>query len=280
MTTDRNTEAEAIAELAEAAVAPEYLTPDGGGLLAYGAWPRDWEIRWHDFESVEQRPRRKRGTVQVADTDGLLAYIDLQVGLWDEGTTVLPTVYYQPEQFRAVAVFNGHTEAGPGWGDHQAVLQLQATDEWKAWARADREFYPAPEFGEFIEEWRHTIADPPTADILDLVRSFRATSKVEFRQELVDKSGDRSLEYTQETNAAAGARGELPIPDGFGLMVAPFEGADARPLPARFRYRLNGGRALFGVVLEQPGQVARAAFRAELTRIEEHAPFVLINGQP
>ena len=45
---------------------------------------------------------------------------------------------------------------------------------------------------EFIEEWRHTIANPPTADLLDMVRSFRATTKVTFRQELVEKSGDKA----------------------------------------------------------------------------------------
>ena len=116
-----------IVAWAEAACAPEYIHPDGGGLVAYGAWPRDWEIRWHDFEDVEQRPRRKRGTTTVRDTAGLLAYIDLQEGPWDEGNAPLPTIYYQAQRLdpfvpaRAVAVFNGHTSSGPGWGDHRAV---------------------------------------------------------------------------------------------------------------------------------------------------------------
>lgn len=274
------TEAGTIAELAEAACAPEYIHPDGGGLVAYGAWPRDWEIRWHDFEDVEQRPRRKRGTTTVRDTAGLLAYIDLQEGPWDEGESPLATIYYTPAEFRAVAIFNGHHMGGPGWGDHRCTLQLKSTDEWLAWTKADRSFSTAPEFAEFIEEWRHTIANPPTADLLDMVRSFRATTKVTFRQELVDKSGDKALEYVTETEAKAGATGKLDIPDGFDLLLAPFEGADVRPLRARFRYRLDGGRALFGVVLEQPALVAKAAFEAELDRIREHAPFVLINGQP
>jgi len=33
-------------------------------------------------------------------------------------------------------------------------------------------------------------------------------------------------------------------------------------------------------VLEQPALVAKAAFDAEVTRIGQHAPFVLINGRP
>ena len=113
-----------------------------------------------------------------------------------------------------------------------------------------------------------------------MVRSFRATTKVAFRQEVVDKSGARALEYVEETAATAGSKGQLEIPDGFGLVLAPFVGADIKALPARFRYRLAEGRVSFGVVLEQPAQVAKAAFDAELARIAQHAPFVLINGRP
>ncbi len=267
------TEAGVIAELAAASTTPE-LFDINGRTIQVGAYPGDWRIQIHDAEHLYPAPHRKRGTVHVRDTDGLLAYLDLQVD------DTRPVIYYDPEKFSAVAVLNGHTDAGPGWGDHRAELQLQATPEWQAWAAIDRRFLAATEFAEFIEEWRHTISDPPTADLLDMVRSFRATTKVAFRQEVVDKSGARALEYVEETAATAGSKGQLEIPDGFGLVLAPFVGADAKALPARFRYRLTGSSVSFGVVLEQPAQVAKAAFDAELARIGQHAPFVLINGRP
>ena len=276
------TEAGVIADLAASATTPDVLNINGR-TIQVGAYPGDWRIQIHDAEHLYPTPHRKRGTVHVRDTDGLLAYLDLQMGtLGEHGGTVdrLPVVYYDPEKFSAVAVLNGHTDAGPGWGDHQTELQLRTTDEWRAWTGIDRDFNPAGPFAEFIEEWRHTIADPTTADLLDLVRSFRATTKVTFRQELVDKSGDRALEYVTETEAQAGAKGTLPIPDEFTLALAPFDGAEPRLVRARFRYRLNGGAASFGVVLEQPAPVAKAAFDAEVTRIGQHAPFVLINGRP
>lgn len=271
--TDKTTEASDIADLANAAAASATHVTNGRTVLT-GAYPAGWSIQQLDLEALEATPHRKRGTAQVRDTDGLLAYIDLQ------GVAEQPTIYYSPDDFTALAVFNGHDEAGPGWGDHRCQLTLQATPEWKAWAGIDRQFISAGDFAEFIEEWRHTIADPPTGDLLDMVRSFRATTKVVFRQELVDKSGDRALEYVTETEAQAGAKGQLEIPDGFGLVLPPFAGANPKALPARFRYRLNGGTATFGVVLEQPAQVAKTAFDDELARIAEHAPFVLINGRP
>ncbi len=277
------TEAGVVSHLAAQAASYTSLSINGRTVQT-GAYPPGWTMQAADLEHLDAAPHRKRGTAQVRDTDGLLAYLDLQMGTLDDhgGAAVdrLPVVYYDPEKFSAVAVLNGHTDAGPGWGDHRAELQLQATPEWKAWTGIDRQFLPAGDFAEFIEEWRHTIADPPTGDLLDMVRSFRATTKVAFRQEVVDKSGARALEYVEETAATAGSKGQLEIPDGFGLVLAPFVGADAKALPARFRYRLAEGRVAFGVVLEQPAQVAKAAFDAELARIGQHAPFVLINGRP
>jgi len=276
------TEADAIAQLATVAACYTGLSINGRTVQT-GAYPPGWTMQAADLEHLDATPHRKRGTVHVRDTDGLLAYIDVQMGTIDEhGGAVdrLPVIYYDPDLFRAAAVLNGHTGAGPGWGDHQCQLQLQLTPEWQAWNRIDREFMPANTFAEFIEEWRHTISDPPTADLLDMVRGFRATTKVAFRQEVVDKSGARALEYVEETAATAGSKGQLEIPDGFGLVLAPFVGADPKALPARFRYRLNGGSVSFGVVLEQPAQLAKAAFDAEVTRIGQHAPFVLINGRP
>ncbi len=282
MTDTTNTEAGCVAELAQAAIEPSDITINGRRVLL-AQLPHSWTLQQLDLEHLEAAPHRKRGTVAVHTTQSLLDYLDLQMGtLTEHGGAVdrLPTIWVQPDAFTAVAILNGHTDAGPGWGDHRAELHLRRTPEWNAWVNADKAWFTAAEFAELIEEWRHTISDPPTADLLDMVRHFRATTKVTFRQEVVDKSGDRALEYVTETEATAGPSGKLEIPDGFGLVLAPFEGAEPRALRARFRYRLDGGQARFGVVLEQPALVAKAAFDAEVVRIEQHAPFVVLVGTP
>ncbi|MGL4298573.1 MAG: DUF2303 family protein [Candidatus Neomicrothrix subdominans] len=276
MTTNESTEADAIAELAQSAVAPKNMDT-GGARMLYGAYPPGWQLHQLDLEHYEAEPRRARGTTTLHTAASFLAQLDQQgAAAFD---LPLP-VYLDPKNFRATAVFNDHDASGPGWRDHRAILQLQPTDEWLAWDRADREFLDAQAFAEFVEEWRHTIADPPAADILDMVRSFRATTRVTFRQEVVEKSGDRALEYVEETQAAAGRTGKLELPDGFGLVLAPFDGAEPRPLPARFRYRLSEGTARFGVVLEQPALVAKAAFDAEVERINAHGTYRLMVGRP
>jgi uncharacterized protein YfdQ (DUF2303 family) len=271
-------DAAVIAELATAATEPTVLRISDRDVVV-GQLPDNWSLQHLDLEPFELVPHRKRGTVKVHTTESLLDYIDLQE---EEGDTPLAVIWVQPEAFTAVAVLNGHNSTGPGWGDHRAELKLRPTLEWEAWSKADKNWFRAEELAEFIEEWRHTIAEPPTADLLDMVRNFRATQKVLFRQEIIEKSGDRALEYVTETEATAGPAGRLAIPDEFILVLAPFDGAGLRPIAARFRYRLpsGGGTAHFGVVLDQPAQVARTAFEDEIARIHQHAPFTVLVGTP
>lgn len=272
-TTNIRTEVEAAFELG--GIEPLELIAEH---LHAGVYPAGWRAVSIDTEALQPYPRRKVGTAEFDETASLIAYISQQDGAAD--TMERPTIYVQPRQLRAVAVFDDDLGHLPGWRAHRAVLQLRHTDEWKAWVGINRRFVSGEEFAEFIEEWRHTIADPPSADIVEMVRSFRATQRMSFRDEVTDSSGDRSLEYTTDTTAAAGKAGTLPIPDGFGLVLSPFDGAEARPLPARFRYRLaQGGGAAFGVVLEQPDQVARAAFQQEVDRLEAAGLTVLV-GEP
>lgn len=283
------TEAEAIAQLATAAASPDFITT-GGARVLFGAYPEGWTLQELDLSGFEARPRWAKGTFRLADVDSFLAYIDRQLAVIPGATEItdaealaLPSIYLAPEQLRATAVFDDHTAAGPAWRDHLAVLQLQASPEWQAWNFIDRAFMPADEFAEHIEEWRHTIADPPTADLLDLVRNFRAVKRAVYGRDVVDKDGSVSLEWTEEVTASAGPNrrnGTLEIPEGFGLVMAPFDGAPPVNVPARFRYRVGDGRATFGVVLEQAAKIQRDAFDAEVERIRVHAPFVVMVGTP
>jgi hypothetical protein len=52
------------------------------------------------------------------------------------------------------------------------------------------------------------------------------------------------------------------------------------PLPARFRYRISDGKASFGVVLEQPALVAKAAWQVEVDKIDAHGDYRLMVGRP
>lgn len=268
MTTVESADIDALAEIAQMAVRPHDLIE---GIVVGGVYPCGWEQQVWSLEQYGDNPLRKRGTARFGDTASLITY-------WNDQDE--PARFYcTPDAFSVTAVFNDHNGSEPGWRDFTAVLKLEPTAEWLAWKQIDRTYLTAIKLAEFVEEWRHTIAEPPAADILELVRNFRATKKVTFRDEIVEKSGDRALEWVTETDARVG-RGQLPVPDFFTLVLAPFDGADEQPITANFRYRLDDGQALFALALEQPDKFARDAFTVEVDKIKTETGHAVLVGSP
>ena len=87
-----------------------------------------------------------------------------------------------------------------------------------------------------------------------------------------------TLEYVTETEAHG--KGELAVPDHLTLILVPLEGAEPVQITARFRYRLNDGRATFGVVLDQPDKVVRDSFAAEVETIADDLGVTVMRGRP
>lgn len=265
------TDGEIIRDLTTAATEMQFVAnADGDERVAVlrvdPAGMKTWNL-----EEFAARPWRKRGTAQFDDPESFANYVGSQaepdLGLYANHDTTTIT-----------AVFQDHTAAGPGWRDFTAIYRAKLTAEWLAWSSMHKAFTNATELAEFIEEWRHTIAEPSMADLLDLVRHFRATKKVTFRDEIIDRSGDRSLEYVTETEAAG--KGELPIPDHLTLILEPIVGVEKVWLTARFRYRLNNGQATFGFVLEQPDKILREAFDESVGYVTSELEWPVWLGRP
>lgn len=216
-----------------------------------------------DLDRYSATPDRHRGTAKLRDPKSFLAYVAQITSDTDWEHQV--GYYGDPDTLKVVAVFNDHGGL-PGWRDFRAELTFERTPEWLAWTKADKQFGSASAFAEHVEDWRHTILEPDAAAIVDMVRSFKATRTVSFRDEIVDRSGDRAIEWVQETQAGT-TKGSLEIPDSFTLQLAPFIGAEQTELVARFRYRLDDGQATFGVSLEQPDKLIRDAFENEVLEL-------------
>lgn len=82
------------------------------------------------------------------------------------------------------------------------------------------------------------------------------------------KSGETQISYRENTEAKAGAKGALAIPDTFELALQPFEGGDGYMVGARFRYRINGTDLHLGYRLTRPRDVLRDAFSAIVAKVE------------
>lgn len=246
------TEAEAIIDAAQQAVAP---TPVDPGIDFYLVNLGD---RAAVIDVVEARakyadhPPRATGHPKVYTAEAFQTYVDrhrtddLEVWSDDRSGTV-------------TAVFDSHASR-PGWGQHRLTLQFRQTPDWQVWEQTSGKMMRQDTFAEFIEDHIENIVDPPAADMLELAQSFQAHANVVFESSKFLDSGHRELEYREQVEAKAGRRGQLAIPTEFRVALQPYVGLEMYGVKARFRYRINDGVLTLGYKLDRPDNILRTAF--------------------
>lgn len=231
-----------------------YLLPDGTPCV----------LDLHRYvDPLQSGPRRKTGKYTVTHPDDFAGYLDKH-GIPDT------EVWADIDSGTIRAVINAHDGSsrtmdggdGAGWEDHTVTLRLRHTDDWKAWVGSDKKMVSQVEFAEFLEQQAPNVVSPTAADMLELAQTFRANTKVNFESSRRIKSGETQLTYREETEATAGRKGDLAIPDAIQIGVQVYEGGTAYSMRARFRYRIVDGSLLLGYVLERPREVLRDAFGA------------------
>jgi uncharacterized protein YfdQ (DUF2303 family) len=264
-----HTDSDALIGVAMDAAMPQ---PVERGELVVARDPRGVVL---DLERYADTPRRKRGSVLLDDTAALIAYVNKHEE--DTGTELFASI----DEGRIWAVLNGHGNTTTGWGDHRAVLKLRPTPAWLRWTEyRNGHLMAQTAFAEHIEESLPEIVEPPAADMLELAQSFQAQTSVSFRSARRLTSGETQLRYEEQTDAKAGAQGELTIPQTFTLALVPWEGCDAYRLTARLRYRIGGGNLQLGYVLDRPEDVKRAAFADITATLAEETGYTPMAGSP
>jgi len=271
---------QAIIDTATLAADPSPLDPANRfytALVPHGARLDVVDLEKH-LEAFRDRPRRKTGTVQVHDAPAFIAYMTKHALGESE-------VWADIANQQLVAIINANqtsdlAEGAAGWGDHRAQLALRKTPAWTAWAKYDKQFLSQTTFAEHVEERLPDFATPSGADMLELAQSFKAATKVAFESSRRLKSGETTLEYREVTEATAGKKGDITIPDVFTLGIAPFDGTQGYKVNARFRYRISDGTLSLGYVLERPEDILRAAFDDIVTAVDGGITASIWHGTP
>lgn len=227
-------------------------------------------------DEFRDQPRRKTGTVTVADVPSFLAF-------YTKHASPDAEVFADRVRGTVTAILDAHTGHGgvPQWQGHRVVLQLKHTDAFQAWAAVNGKLMSQTAFAEFIEDRRADIREPSAADVLELAQTFQATTKVDFKSSSILKSGQRQLSYVESIDAKAGHRGEMAVPDHLQLAVAVYEGATvADAVTARLRFRIVDGRLQLAVVLDQLADVVRAAFEGVIAEVQAGVPVPVLRGTP
>lgn len=233
-------------------------------------------------DETRERPRRKAGTVTVQDAPSFVGYVGkhalADTEVWADITT---TAVVAVLNAHGAATTDGDLEGLAGHGDHRAILRVRETPAWRAWLAYDGKMLGQVAFAEHVEDRLVDIVEPSGAEMLELAQTFSAKRTVEFDASKRVKSGETTLSYREtETEAKAGKRGEVAIPDEFVVALTPFEGGPAFRVKARLRYRITDDGLRLGYKLDRPDDVKRSAFSEIVQEIAGGIDAPVWNGTP
>ena len=240
--------------------------PDGGGI--YTVVPAGYKLE--DLERFLLAPVRQRGDVTCETVDAL---IDYYKRFCDEEASL---VFARCEDFHVVGVLDWHKPGDKaGFGEHRVVYEAPRSDEWKIWTEADGTAMSQFDFATFIEDNVKDIREPAGADVLEVARNLEAKKRVDFKSGIRLADGQRQFTYKEEINGTT-RDGQMEVPEQFILGIPVFRGGVLYRVTARLRYRIESGNLRLWYDLLNPHVVARDAFAAIVTKVDEAVPTAVL----
>lgn len=135
--------------------------------------------------------------------------------------------------------------------NHIANFFVEKTTEFKKIEECSGKKFTQTEFALLLEDIMPHIAEPVAAELYEIVQTLSANTKVDFKSGIRTNNGEVTLTYNETIEATAGREGKLTIPEVIKFGVQVHRGGNAYLLPARFRYRINGGNISFWYDLDQ-----------------------------
>lgn len=245
---------------AVASRAPSHQTPDGGFLVLV---PEGF--RAERVAPLETPMPRIKQSVVMHDKDSFVAYVQRYQS---DRTRIFAEPGFLTQGGAAVvtAVLDYHAPGSPDRCQHVAVYMPRYSDQWKRWQSACAKPFAQGEFAEFIEEVRSDIVEPEAARLLDIVRTFKASKRVEFDSVTYQPNGDVTLNYDEKTQQR-GTSGALPEKMKVGIPVY-FRG-EAYAVSVFVRYRVGSGAVQFQLKLDRADIIEDEAFNKLAEQIGE-----------
>lgn len=206
-------------------------------------------------QQLDPHPDRRRGTTQHESAASLARYVTEH---HDQTATTVWVHVPDGTRGEIVAVLDDHEGGGAGWGEHRAVLPLTTSTEWRYWLGSNNRLLGHVEFAEHLEGGIGEIAEPPAAELLDLIRTIQFTRDVDFVSS-AQEGGLINVSFRENEDAKTTNRGDLPIPKAFVLRLPIFPGSAAIEVKVRVRYRMPGGTLQVGYAIDRPESIIEFA---------------------
>lgn len=238
-------------------------------------------FRLQNLKEFLPPPDRVKQQVELLSVAALLAYItrymtDDTVIFANETQAKYETVF----DYHTASVSNGAGEPERRDGENIAVYACPKSDPWTIWTTASGKMMTQVEFATFIETNLREVVEPNPTDFLQLCLQLSVHKAAEFESELDLGNGQVRFRYQEDIRGSAGNKraGDIDIPKNLGLQMPVFVDGAVFGVPARFKYRMDGGKLAMGYELIRPREIFEAAVKRVTTEILSGTEAPLFQG--
>lgn len=230
--------------------------------------------RIEGIESYLRYPTRKTGTPIFTRADSFVAYVN------DQKTPASRLYVVSPTSVRAI--LDHHVAGGDqaGWGQHVAVFSLTQTPEWTTWKGSNQKQMDQRTFAQFIDDNSEDISGMTGASLLELIRTLKASQKLEITGEVDEKNDVTGTSFTLAAVTKAGVKDGVELPGEFALAISPYEGGEKIGVRVRLRIEIKAPRFTLSYDLVKIQKVEREALEAIVAGVSKAVEMEAWFGTP
>lgn len=232
--------------------------------------------------------------IGTGTTTTLASFIELTNRHKNEGSAVFAKTSWPDPSLTAVIDYHG-AGAAARWGRHRIRYAFPITDEFKVWIEKNGKPMEQADFAAFLEDhaaelsaaygpeiaeyeslFKEKFATP--ADLIALSRNLEihVGAKVKRAERL--QTGERTVEFVEEHLNAKGE--QVDIPGIFMVSVPAFVDGENVRIPARLRYRVQGGSIVWFYQLYRWQHWLRDQVKNDLDTVKQKTDLPTFEGSP
>jgi uncharacterized protein YfdQ (DUF2303 family) len=157
----------------------------------------------------------------------------------------------------------------PDYCAHIATFKPRYSDEWKTWEGVCAEPVDQRELAEFIEENRKDIVTPDAAVLMDIIRTFKASKKVEFDSVTYTNDGSVQIGYSEEVQQRQNVGGMTKVPEKIKVGIPVYFRDEIYGMELFVRFRVAPGKVIFDLKRDRADVIENDAFKRLLALIAD-----------
>lgn len=151
------------------------------------------------------------------------------------------------------------TSCNPLPRTHSCTLSMKPTEDYSKWCSAHRKWISQAEFAELLQDLRHTVIEPSSADLIEVATKLMLTKNCVVGGSIDLTSSSFSINFAEDVERKIKGS-KLTVPNRFFISVQPWYGTDNADLEVELRTSDSGGRVQFMLVIQNKDTLERSAF--------------------